>query len=293
MRNEVVQRIREEVEGRNRLEMQRKIAELKRKAKPKADQRAEEIKSKCMGEHNAQIKEELDQHEAAIKSAVRAQYELDRAAAEGRIRQGYEERLQMDLAKLQAEKAELLRAKSVHAQGLRRLQQERKSYNAEFENKDFDLTKQEVEVKSQLENISSLRHKQYQRSVMLTENKGRTSFLGAGEPKQNSPENEGAQTMDIRAASMLFRPERSKSEWLGTGNRSQLQNREFAGDITNSRILLHADELVDKAIRDIGLEDIVARVMGDEGSDKKRRTAGPDFLIADRAEIDDITDYKL
>ena len=281
IRDEVILKIRNEIEGKNKEQMKKKIQEMKRKHKPKLDQRMEEVKKKCVAEHEMKLKELVEQQELAIKSRVRQEYLQEKAVIEARIKAEYERKYEEEKEKILREIEELQRLHENQTQNMRRFQNERKNYVQEYETKDFDLTKQEIELKSQMDSVSEMVRQQF---VFA----GTTSMMKKSTMKRSE---------DLYGKSMLvsgggkrrFEQENqqlNKSELLSTNNQ-----KDIASANTTMRIILRSEELIDKAINDIGLEDIVARVVNRSeilsGSDQKKKQH-PDFLIHDRNEIEDI-----
>jgi len=253
--------------------MRKKIAELKKKSKPKTDARIEEIKRKVCEENSAMMKQILNQQESIAKTRMRQSYEQDRIATESRINQEYEQKYRDMLEKIEKERIELQKWRSQYGPSLRKLQQERKAVLEEFESKDFDLTKKEIELKGELESIEQIK----QQTALIRERK---------HSKKPSVDE------DMRGTSLFLG--KSKNEFM---NNSQTvmkrpgtrMNADFMD--TSSRILLHSSELIDKAINDIGLEDIVARVVSRSEMRNEESMKKDDFLIQSRNELDDIADY--
>ncbi len=228
---------------------------MKRKARPATEKSVQEVKDKCTAEHEAKLRTEVARHESEIREAVRGQFEQDRNAAESLIKAGYDDMLRRELAAIAEARADLEKQRELHMRNVRRLQIERKNYLGEFNDRDFELTKQDIELKGQLQNLTQIRQQQYHQSLILGQKKGKQrSFVGWGTTLASPV----SRTMGAGTMSMMARG----GETLGSEQiwrQNTVGNGGFAGDL--SRILPNPDELVDKAIQEIGLEDIISKVV--------------------------------
>jgi len=254
--------IRREINRRSKEDLNRKIAEIKRKAKIRFEERAEEIKKKWKETVAMKIKEATANEEAEICSRIRQEFELDRREAQFNIDKVYEEKYETEHAKIEQNLEELRKIHSALASNIRKLQAEKKSTIEEYEIKEFDLTKQEIEIKNQLESVErekqsrSMMKKQYPKEPQKN-----NTFLTYRDPLKENSLNYSYQGMKGR------------------------NECEFTEEL--SRILPSPDELVDKAINDIGFDDIIAKIMeGGKGDTRK-----DDFLIESKNELNDIIDY--
>ena len=259
---ELVQKCKEEVTRRNKDELARRISEVKNKAKPKIEQMKEEIKRRLKETYDAKLREATTNDENSIRSRIRQEFELDKKEAQFDIDQRYEDKYVNEHDKIEQNMEELKRAHKALLFNIKKLKSEKKSTIEEYESKDFDLTKQEIEIKSQLE---SAMKEQQSRSMMkkqVTKDiQKENSFLTYRDPLRENILN---------------------YSYCNPKGRNEL---EFDEEI--SRILPNSDELVDKAINDIGFDDIIAKVMEGE----KNETRRDDFLIQNQNDLEDIVDY--
>eukprot|EP01022_Parablepharisma_sp_SALTPOND_P012135 TRINITY_DN1553_c0_g1_i1.p1 TRINITY_DN1553_c0_g1~~TRINITY_DN1553_c0_g1_i1.p1 ORF type:complete len:575 (+),score=124.98 TRINITY_DN1553_c0_g1_i1:2916-4640(+) len=286
IRAELEQKAKDEIIEKNKNDLNKQIVTLKRKSKPKLEQKLEDIKRKCTEFHNTSVKEKVSTEENIIRSNVRQDFEIDRREAQISIDEVYEEKYQNELDKIEQTRNDIKRMHSTLLANIRKLQTERKAINEEYEAKDFDLTKQEIEVRNQLESVEIAK----ERSLLKCE---RSSVI----KKQPSVVN----TVDFmksahqKGTSLFIRRDPSKETFLNysSQNVKTRGETEFAEGL--SRILPNPDELVDKAINDIGFEDIIAKVMNkSEIKDEPNSMGGTKeegFLIPSQHEIDEITDY--
>jgi len=289
IRQEVTDTINAEIIEKNKAELDKKIATIKRKNKPKLAESIEIMKKKCLENHNAKIKNELQIQEDLIKQRVRGDYENEKKIALNNIEEKYNRKLEDDLQKIEQDYEETKKVHTTLIMHIQKLQNEKKLLTDEFEEKEFDLTKMEIEVKNQLESVEKAKEK----SFMQIEKKNKSMI------KKSNKRPDSSALSPLKGTSMFLRREPLKETGgflLNTsqGGKDFNVKSQFVESV--SRILPNPDELVDKAINDIGLDDIIMKVMSNKKApepktSESKKANNEEFLIRSPQDIDEIQDY--
>ena len=227
---------------------------------PIYEQKAEEMKKKLKDEYDTKLRNESVHDEHAIRARIKQEFEYNKKEAQLEIDRIYEEKYATEHNSIEQNMTELKRVHNALLESIRKLKSQQRSTIEEYEAKDFELTKQEIETRNRLESVEQERRSKLLPKRYLPKDM-KSTFATYREPFKENSFNYSCKNL------------KGKSEW------------EFADEL--SRILPNPDEVVDKAINDIGVDDIITKVMeGEKGQTKKE-----DYLIQDQNDLADIVDY--